>query len=306
MYEVDTKTAKVVRQLPLSRKEIEVEGNKFQLGTANVPTITKDGSKIFVCVNGYRDNFGIMHSNRGGFLDIVDTKSLKLTKEIPQENGLHDCYTTPDGKYIIGSSVGGKILSVFDANTGDKAWDISLDKGFTTTAQELNPDGSTRRLFSNLTDFRGFAVIDFATHKEVARVALPDDPKVLMPEKVRRRNRMPTHGNEITPDGKQLWVVSRGANGVFIYSLPNLKLQKFIATPRMKGAPLTAETGDGGDPGWISFSHEGKTAYVPNAAVNSVSAIDTKTMKIIAEIPVGEQPDHVFTLVLPDSKRRSK
>ena len=118
-----------------------------------------------------------------------------------------------------------------------------------------------------------------------------------MGEKLKRRNHIPTHGNEVSPDGKTLWVVSRGSNGVFVYSLPDLKVITFILTPRVKGAP---ENENGGDPGWIAFSGDGKTAYVANAAANSVSAIDAKTMKVIADIPVGEQPDHVFTLVLQD------
>jgi len=303
MYEVDTTQGTILRKLALTRRPFEVDGNTFPLGTANLPTITRDGSKLFVCLNGYRDNYGIMHSNRAGFVDIVDTKSFQITKTLPQEAGMHDCYTTPDGKYVIASSVGGKVMKVFDAKTDKEIWKLNLDKGFTTTAQELNPDGSTWRLFSDLADFRGFSVIDFASGKEVARIQLPDEPKALMPEKLRRRNRLPTHGDEVAPDGKTLWVVSRAANGVFIYSLPELKLMKFVATPRLKGVPITAEVGDGSDPGWITFSHDGKTAYVPNAAAGTVSAIDARTMKIVAEIPVGEQPDHVFTLILPDKQK---
>jgi YVTN family beta-propeller protein len=103
----------------------------------------------------------------------------------------------------------------------------------------------------------------------------------------------------VSPDKKTLWVVGRGANGVFVYSLPDLKVIKFIPTPRVKGAPANA---DGGDPGWITFTIDGKMAYIANAAANSVSAIDAKRMEVVAEIPVGEQPDHVFTLVLPDEK----
>ncbi len=171
---------------------------------------------------------------------------------------------------------------------------MDFDKGVTTTAQEIGPDGATRRLFSNLSDFRGFAVIDFAAHKEVARIQLLDEPNgVLLGEKLRRRNRIPTHGNEVSPDGKTLWLVSQGASGVFVYSLSGLKVINFIPTPRVKGAPDDA---NGGDPGWITFTADGKTAYVSNAAANIVSAIDAKTMKEVAEIPVGEQPDHVFTL----------
>jgi YVTN family beta-propeller protein len=288
LFEIDTKSGKVLRKVEMSE------------GTANVPTITKDGSRVFVCVNGVRDAYGIMQSQRGGFVDIVDTKSFQKVKSVHRKGGMHDCYTTPDGKYIIASSLGGKFLEVWDVKTDQPVWEVSFDKGVTTTAQEIGPDGSTRRLFSNLSDFRGFAVIDFAAHREVARIQLPAGPSgVLLGEKLSRRNHIPTHGNEVSPDGKTLWVVSRGANGVFVYSLPELKVIKFIPTPRVKDAP---ENANGADPGWIAFTHDGKTAYVANAAANSVSAIDANTMDVVAEIPVGEQPDHVFTLVLPDDK----
>jgi YVTN family beta-propeller protein len=289
LYEVDTKSGKITRKL---------EG--LSKGTANMATITKDGRRIFVCINGVRDAYGLMQSQHGSFVDIVDAKSLEKTGSIPTKGGMHDCYSTPDGKYIIASSLGGHFLEVIDVRTEQPVWNVDFDKGVTTTAQEIGPDGSTLRLFSNLSDFRGFAVIDFRAHKEVDRIQLPNEPSgVTLGEKLRRRNHIPTHGNEVPPDGKTLWVVSRGANGVFVYSLPELKVIKFIPTPRVKGAP---ENANGGDPGWITFTPDGKTAYVSNAAANSVSAIDAKTMKVIADIPVGEQPDHVFTLVLPNGK----
>jgi YVTN family beta-propeller protein len=288
LFEIDTDTGKVLRKVAMSP------------GTANVPTITRDGSRIFVCINGVRDAYGLMQSQKGGYVDIVDVKSFKKTKSLWRKGGMHDCYTTPDGKYILASTLGGKFLEVWDVKTEQPIWEVSFDKGVTTTAQEIGSDGSTQRLFSNLSDFRGFAVIDFAARKEVARIQLPDQPSgVLLPERLSRRNHIPTHGNEISPDKKTLWVVSRGANGVFVYSLPELKVVKFIPTPRIKGAP---ENQNGADPGWITFTHDGKTAYVSQAAANSVAAIDTATMQVIAEIPVGEQPDHVFTLVLPGTK----
>jgi YVTN family beta-propeller protein len=289
LVEVDTRTGKLLRRVKMSE------------GTANVPTITKDGGRVFVCVNAVRDAYGIMQSQKGGYIDIVDTKSFQKVKSVSRKGGMHDCYSTPDGNYIIASSLGGKFLEVWDVKTEQPIWEVNFDTGVTTTAQEIGPNGATRRLFSNLSDFRGFAVIDFASRTAAARVQLPDEPAgVLLGPKLERRNHIPTHGNEVSPDGKTLWVVSRGANGVFVYSLPDLKVIKFIATPRVKGGP--AKT-NGADPGWITFSHDGRTAYVCNAAANSVSAIDARTMAVVAEIPVGEQPDHVFTLVIPDSRR---
>jgi YVTN family beta-propeller protein len=288
LFEVNTKTGKVLRKVGMSP------------GTANVPTITKDGSRVFVCVNGVRDAYGIMQSQKGGYVDIVDTKTFAKVKGLPRKGGMHDCYTTPDGKYVLASSLGGKFLEVWDAKTEQPLWEVSFDKGVTTSAQELGPDGSTRRVFSNLSDFRGFAVIDMAEGKEVARIQLPDEASgVLLGEKLRRRNHIPTHGSDVSPDGKTLWVVSRGSNGAFVYSLPQLEVVGFIAVPRLKDAPANE---NGSDPGWITFTPDGKTAYISNAAANTVSAIDTKTMKVVAEIPVGEQPDHVWTLVLPGDK----
>ncbi|HWR17696.1 MAG TPA: hypothetical protein VN577_22900 [Terriglobales bacterium] len=290
LYEVDTSSGKTLRKL-----------DELSKGTANLPAITRDGGKLFICINGLRDAYGHMQSQRGGFVDVVDTKTMKRTKSIPRRGGMHDCYITPDGKYVLASTLGGKFLEVIDVKTEEPLWEVTFDKGVTTTAQELNPDGSTRRLFSNLTDFRGFAVIDFAQRKEVARIQLPDEPSgVTLGEKLRRRNRIPTHGNEVSPDGKTLWVVSRGANGVFVYSLPDLKVINFVPTPRLKNAPDGA---DGGDPGWITFTPDGKTVYISNAMLNTVTAIDAKKMVPIAEIPVGEQPDHVFTLKLPKKKK---
>ncbi len=37
-----------------------------------------------------------------------------------------------------------------------------------------NPDGTTKWIFVQLSGFNGFAVIDFATHKEIKRVKLPE------------------------------------------------------------------------------------------------------------------------------------
>ena len=42
-------------------------------------------------------------------------------------------------------------------------------------AFEMNPDGSTKRIFVQISDFHGFAIVDFAQRKEVGRVTLPDD-----------------------------------------------------------------------------------------------------------------------------------
>ena len=52
-------------------------------------------------------------------------------------------------------------------------------------------------------------------------------------------------------------------------------------------------------PNWITFTPDSKTAYISNSGDRSVSAIDMKTLKQIARIPVGEVPKRISTSVLP-------
>ena len=53
------------------------------------------------------------------------------------------------------------------------AWELKLSGGVRPMAIETNPDGSTKRIFAQLSDLNGFAVVDFADRKEAARVELP-------------------------------------------------------------------------------------------------------------------------------------
>lgn len=283
LYDVDTKSGQTLRKASLSK------------GNPNLPALTEDGGRIFVCVNANRDQSGNVQSALGGYIDIVDVPSFTVTQSIRMKGGMHDCYTTHDGKYIVATSLGGKFMSVLDPKSAAILWTLDFDHGITTSAFELAKDGTTHRIFSGLADYHGFAIIDFASHKEIGRVTLPLPDDFRLAGDLVRRNLQPTHGASISPDGKTLWEVSRSSNGVFVYSLPDVKLIKYIQTPTN---PARQHPDDSGDPGWICFTHDGRFAYIPNAAIDSVSVIDVKSLKPVAVVPVGRQPDHVETLVV--------
>ena len=172
------------------------------------------------------------------------------------------------------------------------AWDLPFEKGLRPMAIEAAPDGSTNRLFVQLSGLNGFAVIDFAQHKEVARVVFPDVANDTDPQ---GRGSTPAHGIGIAPDGKTIWGNSADANAVFAYSLPDLKLIGHVALPELK---LPGRAPIGAVPNWITFTPDSKTLYVSNSTLNSVSAIDVAGMKLVATIPVGHVPKRNGTLVL--------
>ena len=112
---------------------------------------------------------------------------------------MHNTYVTPDGRYVIAGSIAGKNLTVIDQQTEQPVWTLDFDLGVRPMAFEQNADGSTRRLFVQLTEFNGFAVVDFAARREVARVALPQIAAGKKPVYVGGNS---SHGMAVTADNR--------------------------------------------------------------------------------------------------------
>jgi YVTN family beta-propeller protein len=215
-------------------------------------------------------------------VDVVDTISMERVKTIPVNGAVHNTYVTPDGNYVVSGSVQSHVVTVIDAKTEEPVWSLTMDKGIRPMTFSTNPDGSTKWIFVQLSGFNGFAVVDFATHKEVNRIKNPDLPAGKAPFLYGGNE---SHGMAVTSDGKMLVVNSRLNSSIYTYSLPDLK--------------LLGSAGVGHAPDWVTLTPDGKTAYVANSASNSVSVIDLKAMKEVARIPVGQSPKRNITAVLP-------
>jgi YVTN family beta-propeller protein len=265
---VDRKSGKVVAKIPLS-------------GHPNNIAVTRDGGRVVVGI-----------AEEPGALDVIDAKALKVSKTIPVRGRLHNVYVTPDNKYVVTGSIRTKVMTVIDLKTEQIAWDLALHEGVRPMAFETAPDGSTRRVFAQLSNLNGFAVVDFVARKELATIVLPAEPAGF--GVAERRGDSPSHGLGVSPDGKTLWVTSIFANAVFAYSLPGLEPRGYVKLPeiRLQGRdPISVV------PNWVTFTPDGRL-YVSNAAAKSVSVIDTAGMKLVATVPVGEVPKRINTLVL--------
>src|SRR5262249_2349474 len=177
------------------------------------------------------------------------------------------------------------ILTAIDLATETVAWETKLSGGVRPMAIEANPDGSTKRVFAQLSDLNGFAVVDFAAKKEMARIELPKT-KIEF-EMDPGRISAPSHGIGVTPDNKTLWVTSIPNNAVFVYALDDLKLVGEVALPAQK---LPGHAAISSVANWVTFTPDSKTIYVSNAGMRSVTAIDVPSMKVKAVVRVGEVP----------------
>jgi len=257
LHVVDAKTLQTVKKIPLS-------------GRPNNISVSKDGRRVYVAI-----------VTAPGAVDVIDTTTMEKVKSIATKGGIHNVYT-PDGRHVVAGSIAGKLMTVIDQKTDEPIWTL-FDEGVRPMAFETNADGSTKRIFVQLSDFHGFAVVDFAQRKEVARIELPND---IPADKVDKGpfNASPSHGIGVAPDGRTLWVTSRPNARVYVYSLPDLKLMGAIDL--------------GGRPDWVTFTPDSKQVYISTENTNSVVVLDVPGRKEITKIKVGASPKRNITAVL--------
>jgi YVTN family beta-propeller protein len=182
----DLKTMKVTKKIPLS-------------GRPNNVAIGKDGRRVYVAV-----------AVAPGAVDVIDTATLEKAKSIPIRGAVHNTYVTPDGKYVIAGSIQGRTLTAIDAQTEKVAWVHEFDLGVRPMAFSQNPDGSTKWIFTQLSNLNGFAVLDFQTRKVLHRISHPEQAPGKTPVTFGGNA---SHGIAVTPDQRTLIVTSVGAVG---------------------------------------------------------------------------------------------
>ena len=255
---VDARSLRVTQRIPLS-------------GRPNNLAVSKDGKKVYVGI-----------AQNPGALDVIDTVALKNVKSIPVRGAVHNVYVTPDGKYVVSGSVGSRFISIVDIATETLSRAIELSAGIRPMAFDTNPDGSTRNIYVQLSNFHGFVAVDFASGKEIFRHEHPAVPGA--ETHTDGLQAAPAHGLAVTPDGKQLWSTSKVNGYAYVHSLPDLKEIGRVFV--------------GQHPEWVTLTPDGKFIYVAAAGDNSVFVVDVATRKEVARIPVGQVPKRNATAVL--------
>ena len=258
---VDAPTLKIIKRIPLT-------------GPPNNIAIRKDGLRVYAAITG-----------AAGGVDIIDTVKLEKVKFVRVLGGVHNPIITPDSKYVVAGSTGGFVSTVIDTQLERAVWSLHYGdgEGVRVFCFEANPDGSTKRMFVQLTNLHGFAIVDWEKRKEVGRITLPDVP--LAERNSEGIQGAPAHGILVSPDGKTLWSTSKVNSYVYEYSMPDLKF--------MGGVKV------GLVPDWITFTPDSKKLYVANADENTVSVIDVQARKEITKIKVGQIPKRNATGIFP-------
>jgi YVTN family beta-propeller protein len=254
----DARSLKVIKRIKLS-------------GRPNNLAVSNDGARVYVGI-----------AQAPGAVDVIDAAALTKTRSIPTKGAIHNVYVTPDGRYAVAGSIPGASINVIDTATNTVAWTMTMKAGIRPMAFTRNPDGSTKELIVQLSDYHGFVVIDFATHAELRRVMQPNPPG--QEKETEGIQGAPAHGLAITPDGKTLWTTSKYYGYVAAYSLPDYKLVKVVPV--------------GSHPEWLTIPPGGKDLYVAAAGDDVTVVVDLNTKTVVKKIPVGAVPKRNVSGVL--------
>lgn len=241
-------------------------------------------------------------SNSVAFID-TGTNAVKHITYVGRSP--HEAFFTPNGQEVWVTVRGENYISVLDAHTFAEKTRIVVPAG--PGMQIFSPDGKYGYVCSSFNPET--VVITVADHQIVGRVsqASPFCPNIAA-----------------TPDGKEVWLTlkdvgkvmafdarppftvlrtidtgpitnhvnfARNGKGLFAYvSVGGLNVVKVF---RVSDASLVATIPVGKLPHGLWPSGDGKRMYVGIENGDSLTAIDTLTNKVVAEVPIGQAPQAI-------------
>lgn len=190
---------------------------------------------------------------------VIDALTGDIVSKIVLKSGAHNTLYGLDGRHAYLAGLRSPLLRVTDTATHT----VSKEVGpFSAPVRPFTINGRQTLAFVNVNDLLGFEVGDLVTGKMLHRVEVKGFEKGPI-----KRHGCPSHGVGLTPDEKELWLCDAA----------NQRLHIFDATvmpPRQVASVAVRD-----QPGWITFSLDGKRAYPSTGEV-----IDVATRKVITAL----------------------
>ena len=188
---------------------------------------------------------------------VVDALTGEVIKRLEPKSGAHNTVFGLDGKRVYLAGLKSNWLNV--ADTKDHSLTTPVGP-FGSAIRPLTVNGSQTLCFVNVNGLLGFEIGDLRTGKMVHRVEVRGFEQGPV-----KRHSCPSHGIALTPDEKEVWLCDAF----------NQRMHIFDATvmPPKQVADIKLHREQ---PGWITFSIDGRYAYPSTGEV-----IDVKTRQII-------------------------
>lgn len=210
-------------------------------------SITPDGRVVYV-PSFEKDTWNVVDASSGEMITAVETKS-----------GAHNTVVSRDGRRMYLGGLKSPILFVADTTTHAIVQQVGP---LAAAIRPFTVNGRATRAYVCVNGLLGFEIADLVSGKKLHRVEVQG--YATGPVKA---HGCPSHGIGLTPDEREVWVVDAA----------NRKLHVFdntVEPPKQKESLSLRE-----QPGWVTFSLDGKYAYPSTGEV-----FDTAAKKLVATL----------------------
>ncbi|MEQ1828492.1 MAG: hypothetical protein ABL921_21195 [Pirellula sp.] len=187
--------------------------------------------------------------------NVIDGETGKTITEIETKSGAHNTVVSLDGARMYMGGLKSPNLFVADTRTHQIVQQVGP---FAASIRPFTVDASRSRAYVCVNELLGFEIGDLTTGKKLHRVVVAG----FQPGAVKRHG-CPSHGIGLTPDEREVWVVDAANEHVHIFD-------NSVSPPKQMQSIKLRE-----QPGWITFSIDGKYAYPSTGEV-----IDVGTKRI--------------------------
>jgi len=224
-------------------------------------SMTPDGKVLYV-PSYEKDTWNVVDAQTGDLIETIVTKS-----------GAHNTVVSRDGARMFLAGLRSPYLDVADTKTHKLVQRVGP---FKAPIRPFTVNAAATRAYCCVNDLLGFEIGDIQTGKVLHRVEVAGVKK----GKVERHG-CPSHGVGLTPDETEVWVVDAANRKIHIFD-------NTVSPPKQVASIDLRE-----QPGWITFSVDGKYAYPSTGEV-----IDAKTRKILLTLADEEgRPVHSEKIV---------
>ena len=195
----------------------------------------------------------------GKFWHVISGEDGQEIARIPTSAGAHNTIFSLDGNHVYLAALHSPMLTVANAQTRTAQASVGP---FAAPIRPFTVNGAGTLCYVNVDKLLGFEVGDLVSGKKLYRVEIQG-----FPTGETKRHGCPSHGIGLTPDEKELWVTDAHNSRIHIFDntvMPPKQIQSIELRDQ---------------PGWITFSIDGRYAYPSTGEV-----IDVASRKIVATL----------------------
>jgi hypothetical protein len=190
---------------------------------------------------------------------VLDAATGNVIARVEPNAGAHNTNYGANGKEAYLAGLGSKTLAIADTTTNKI---VRRAGPFSGAIRPFTVNGSQTLGYMCVNDLLGFEIGDLKSGQVLSRVEVQG----FATGKVARHG-CPSHGIGLTPDEKEIWVCDAFNRRLHIFDAT-------VTPPKQVASVAVRE-----EPGWVTFSIDGRYAYPSTGDV-----IDVATRKVIAEL----------------------